>query len=41
MITKQEQELAKHEIADISYDLSVRDDIHVYSRQRHGGGGAG
>ena len=25
MITKQERELAKHEIADISYDLSVRD----------------
>ena len=27
MITKQERELAKHEIADISYDLSVRDGI--------------
>lgn len=27
MITKQEREMAKHEIADISYDLSVRDGI--------------
>ena len=27
MITKQERELTKHEIADISYDLSVRDGI--------------
>ena len=27
MITKQERELDNHEIADISYDLSVRDGI--------------